>query len=268
MACLVVIALLASCKKSVQPTITLIQAEGYLTENAQVYADDDVLIGFVATGEKLTHIETTITQDGNIIGSYPEEIGEKDTYTSSCHLTIEVTGTVTITGTVTDAKGQTASTSFNIICNEKPNAKFVGHYEGNALLNGSIALVSNGQNMFENQLTDEPLSVVLDLRAGNTIYEVVGTCSINDQVENVTGTVSDNTVTFEAIDDVFSMDIPYNGMVLSPEINITYDIVGTLEGNELKLNGNCQGEGEINLFIIAGDLKLDTTIGGSLTKTE
>jgi len=268
LACLVIIALLASCKKNVQPTITLIQTEGYLTEGAQVYAHDDVLVGFVLTGEKLTSIEATVTQNGNLISSYPQSIGEQNTYTSSFHFTIDVTGTVTITGKVTDAAGRTASLSFDVVCNEKPNAKFVGHYEGDALLNGSIALISNGQSMFENQLSDEAMSVVLDLQPGNTMYEVVGTCSVNDQVENVTGTVSGNTVTFAAIDDVFSMDIPYNGMTFSPEINLTYNIIGTLEGNELILNGDCRGSGEINLFLISGDLKLETTVGGSLTKTE
>ncbi len=268
LACLVVIALLASCKKDVQPTITLIQTEGYLTEGAQVYANDDVLVGFVLTGEKLTSIEATVTQNGNLISSYPQSIGEQDTYTSTFHLTIDVTGTVTITGTVTDAAGHTASLSIDVVCNEKPNAKFVGHYEGKALLNGSIALISNGQNMFENQLSDHAVNVVLDLQPGNTMYEVVGTCSIDDQVQNVTGTVSGNTVTFEAIDDVFSMDVPYNGMTFSPEINLTYNITGTLEGNELILSGDCKGSGEINLFLISGDLELDTTVGGSLTKTE
>ena len=35
-----------------------------------------------------------------------------------------------------------------------------------------------------------------------------------------------------------------------------------------KDSGDCKGSGEINLFLISGDLELDTTIGGSLTKTE
>ena len=268
LACLVVIALLASCKKDVQPTITLIQTEGYLTEGAQVYANDDVLVGFVLTGEKLTSIEATVTQNGNLISSYPQSIGEQDTYTSTFHLTIDVTGTVTITGKVTDAAGHTASLSIDVICNEKPNAKYIGHYEGTALLNGTLSLESNGQNMFEDELTDHPLSVVLDLEEGATMNEVTGTCRINDEERPVTGIVNPYGVTFEVIDDEITLNIPYNGITLSPTIKITYAVTGTLEDNELKLIGYCNGGGAINIFIISGDLAINADITGSLTKTE
>ena len=49
---------------------------------------------------------------------------------------------------------------------------------------------------------------------------------------------------------------------------VTYSINGTLNGEQLDLDGDCNGDGDINLplFNINGTFALDGTIGGSLNK--
>ena len=118
MACCIGLMLFASCKKDpVAPTISIFNGSGYATENSAYYSGDEINVGFVATGENLTKLEATVSQHGTVLTTHFENIEKAATYTYSHTFTIEASGTITITGTITDAAGQTATTSFNIICN-------------------------------------------------------------------------------------------------------------------------------------------------------
>lgn len=267
LACCIGLMLFASCKKDpIAPTITLMQGEGYLTENAHVFANEDLIVGFVATGEKLVEIETKITKDGLLLSRSIESLDELPTYTGSSHISISEAGTVTITGTVTDAAGQTASVSINVFCEEQPNAKFVGRFEGNALSSGTLHANITGMDPIDQEFTDRETPVVLELAAGDDINEVVGTCTFEDRSVDCRGTVEGNVVTFEAIDDVITFNYDLGGFSISPQLNVTYNIKGTLTDGQLMLDGSCQGNGDINLFIYSGTVDMDATVGGSLTK--
>lgn len=270
MACCIGLMFFASCKKKdVQPTINIVTSGNYVGQNAEVYSGDEIAVGFSLTGENLTQIMLNAEQNGTILYTYTEALANESSYFYAKNFTIEAVGTVTIYGTVTDAKGHTASTSFNINCNEKPNAKFVGHYEGTALLNGTIDLQQNGQSMFNNELNNYEVALVMQLEPGTTINEVTGFIIINEQQQDFKGIVDGNTVTFEGINDEFSMNIPVGAISVSPNINTTYNIVGNLENNTLILSGECKGEGNFNIpFFGSGDIYLDTTISGNLNKTE
>lgn len=249
------------------PTITLIQEEGYITENAVIYAGDEVTIGFSASGKSLANIDITLSGNGNVINQYTETIDGLDTYSYSISTSIETVGTVTITGTVTDKWGKTASVSFNINCIEKPNAKFVGHYEGDILITGTVnADISNMEPVNE-ILEDQPLPALVDIVAGDNMNEVVATITINEQANTVKGTVDGNKVVFEAINDTFTYNYLYMNYTVAVPFNMNYSISGTLNGDQLGLEGECNGEGVINMFIITGTATIDGTIGGSLTKT-
>ena len=271
-ACCIGLMLFASCKKDpVAPTITAIQGEGYVAENAQLYSGTEIQVGFTATGENLTKMEITLTKDGSTIASEAQDIEKQPTYAFSKSFTIDssIIGTITVTGIVTDAAGQTATKSFNIVCNEKPNAKFVGNYEGNALFTGNMKVSITGMEPMEQEVTDRAVPVTLSVVAGEAIDKVVATCKINDQEMEMTGTVEGNVVTFEAINTTVSFNYDLgNGMTVTPEVNVTYSVKGTLDNGFLALEGTCTGNGDVNLFIYNGTIELDGTIGGSLTKTE
>ena len=267
MACCLSLMLLASCKKDpIAPTVNVFNGVGYVIEGSFVYSGDEITVGFVATGENLTKMEVTLSQNGSTLSYYSEELEKLASYSLSHTLTVNATGTVTITGTITDATGQTASSSFNILCEEKPNAKFVGHYEGNALATGTMEINMNG-NPFNQEFTDREVPVILDLVEGESMYEVIGTCKINDNEINCKGNVEGNTVTFEAFEEIFTYPINIPGFFsFSPEIKMTYCIRGTLTNGKLMLDGTCSGHGDINTFISSGTLLMESTIGGALTK--
>lgn len=267
LACCIGLMLFASCKKDpVAPTISIITDAGYVTENAQIYSGDIIKVGFNATGEKLTKIEITLTQNGTVINSSQATIENQTSFSHTATFTVEATGTVTVTGTVTDANGLTASKNYDIHFNEKPNAKFIGHYEGDALFTGIMKAEMTGLDPVEQEVTDRAVPVILKLRAGETMTEVIGNCKINDQDMELKGTIEDNKVTFEAVNTTVSYNYEMNGLNIPLEMNVTYAVAGTLENKTLTLNGTCNGEGEIHLLIYNGTTSIDGTIGGSLEK--
>lgn len=267
LACCIGLMLFASCKKDpVAPTISIITDVGYVTENAQIYSGDIIKVGFNATGEKLTKIEITLTQNGTVINSSQATIENQTSFSHTAAFTVEATGTVTVTGTVTDANGLTASKNYDIHFNEKPNAKFIGHYEGDALFTGIMKAEMTGLDPVEQEVTDRAVPVILELRAGETMTEVIGNCKINDQDMELKGTIEDNKVTFEAVNTTVSYNYEMNGLNIPLEMNVTYAVAGTLENKTLTLNGTCNGEGEIHLLIYNGTTSIDGTIGGSLEK--
>ena len=269
-ACCIVLMLLASCKKDpVAPTISVFNGVGYVTEDAFVYSGDEITVGFVATGENLTKMEVTLSQSGTTLTYHAEDIEKLASYSFSHTFTINARGTVTITGTITDAVGQTAISRFNILCEEKPNAKFLGHYEGNALATGTMETNISNLEPMNQEFTDREVPVVLDLYAGEDINEVVGTCKFEDRTIDCNGIVDGDVVTFEAIDDVITFNYDLGGFNVSPELHMTYTIKGTLTTNgKLALDGTCSGHGDINLFIYNGTTKINATVGGSLDKRE
>ena len=253
MACCIGLMLFASCKKDVQPTISIATGTNYVNQNSQVFSGDPITVGFSLAGENLTKIEMNVSQNGTVLYNNVQNIDNAPTYLYAHNFNIDAVGTVTITGVVTDAKGHTATSSFDILCYEKPNAKFVGHYEGNALFTGTGTSTMPGyENMtFEN----EELPAVVDMVAGDNVNEVMATILINEQTNTVKGIVDGDKVSFEAINSTYTV-------VFFP-LNMTYNIVGTLNNGQLNLEGDCHGEGSL-MGITA---ELEGTLGGSLNKT-
>ena len=267
MACCIGLMLLASCKKDpIAPSINISNGSEFVTENTQVYTGDEVTVGFNATGENLTKLEVTLSANGTIFTSHFENIEKQASYSYSHTFTLDASGTVTITGIVTDASGQTATKSFNIICNEKPNAKFIGHYEGDALFTGVMKAEMDGVDPIENEFTDRAFSVTLDLREGENMTEVIGNCKIEDQETEIKGTVDGNTVTFEAVNTTVTYNYDLNGFSVPLNMNITYAVTGVLDNETLTLDGTCNGDGEVHILFYNGTTSLEGTIGGSLVK--
>lgn len=267
MACCIGLMLLASCKKDpVAPTITIFNGSGYVTENTQLYSGEEIAVGFTATGEKLTKIEVTLMGNGTVLASHSENIENQPNYTYSHAFTIDTIGTIAITGTVTDANGLTASKSFNITINEKPNKKFVGHYEGDILLNGVFHVNINDMDPIDQDLVDHALSTVVDIEAGENMNEVTATFTFNEQTNSMKGTVDGNKVVFQAEDAPFSFNYDYQGFNVPITLKMNYTINGTLNEGQLGIDGNCKGNGDITVLFYTGTVDLEGTLGGSLNK--
>lgn len=267
MACCIGLMLFASCKKDVQPTLTVISDPGYINQGSEVFTGDQLLVGFNMTGESLVQIMMIAEQNGNAIFTYSQPLENVANYSFSKTFTLDAIGTVTIRGTVTDAKGHSATKSFDIHMNEKPNAKFVGHYEGNILFSGTANLNVSGMDPMSETLTNEPFPTVVDVVPGESIIEVKVTITINSQQNEVKGTVEGNKVVLEAVNDTFVYTYEYQSLSIPIPLDMTYAITGLLNDNQLGIEGTCRGNGEINLLIYSGTIDMEGTLGGSLNKT-
>ena len=265
LACCIGLMLFASCKKDpIAPTINIYAGEGCVTENAQLYSGDEIMVGFQVTGEKLTNIEVLISQNGIQLASDSKSI-DAEVYTYLNKFTIDATGTVNITGTVTDIAGQTASKSFEILCNEKPCALFLGEYQGNVLFTGTMEASVAGMDPVQQEVTDNETPVLLNISEGETVDEVVVTFIVNDQESTVTGTVEGNKVIIALTDVPYSFNYQMNGFSISPTMVMNLNLTATLVDDQLILDGTCHGDGEVNVFFATGTITIDGTIGGSLT---
>ena len=266
MACCIGLMFFASCKKDpVAPTINLLAETGCVTEDAQVYSGNEILVGFTGTGENLTQIEIVLSLDGTILASHTGDLSsQKTAFSYKQAFTVDAVGKVTIRGTVYDANGMSASKTINIQFNEKPTTKFLGHYEGDALFTGIMKADIPGMDPMEQEVTDRPIPVILDLRDGETMTEVIGNCKISDKEMEIKGTVDGNTVTFEAVNTTYEFSYEVNGFSIPLRMTITYAVSGVLDNETLTLNGSCTGDGTIPL--LSGTTALDGTIGGSLVK--
>ena len=151
--------------------------------------------------------------------------------------------------------------------NEKPNAKFVGHYEGNILFSGTANLNVSGMDPMSETLENEPFPAVVDIVPGESIIEVQATLTINGQENTVKGTVEGDKVVFEAVNDTFTYTYDYQGFSIPIPLDMTYAITGLLNGDQLGIDGTCRGNGEISLLIYTGTVDMEGTLGGSLNKT-
>ena len=268
-ACCIGMMLFASCKKDVVPTITLFQGEGYITENAEIYTSTDVMLGFVATGENLTKIVVSATQNGTIIqDDIIQLIDNESSYTMTTRISFNTPGTITVTGTVFDKKGNGATKSFDINCVEKPNAKFIGHYEGATILNGNIEMNIEGMDPMQQPIENQSFVASVEITEGEAVNKVEAAITINEQTNTVVGTVEGNKVVFEAVNSTFTYNYEYQGFSVPVTFNMTYNINGTLNDNHLDLDGTCVGVGELHVVIYNGTVNIDSTVGGSLVKTE
>jgi hypothetical protein len=265
LACCIGLMFFASCKKEpVAPTISLLAEEGCVIEDAQVYSGNEILVGFTGTGENLTQIEIVLSLDGTILANHTGDLSsQKTAFTYKHAFTVEAVGKVTIRGTVYDANGTSASKTFDIYFNEKPNTKFLGHYEGDALFTGIIKVNVMGDSINQ-EVTDRAIPIILDLRDGETITEVIGNCKINDQEMELKGAVDGDTVTFEAVSTTVTSNYEMNGFSIPLSMTITYTVTGVLNNGTLTLNGSCNGDGVIPL--LNGTTYLEGSIGGSLAK--
>ena len=265
LACCIGLMFFASCKKDpIAPTINIYAGEGCVTENAQLYSGDEIMVGFQVTGEKLTNIEVLISQNGIQLASDSESI-DAEVYTYLNKFTIDATGIVNIKGTITDAAGQTATKSFNIVYEEKPNAKFLGEYQGNVLFNGTMEASVAGMDPVQQEVTDNETPVILSITEGETVDEVVVVFNVNGQESTVTGTVEGDKVIIALTDVPYSFNYQMNGFSISPTMVMNLNLTATLVDDQLMLDGTCHGDGEVNVFFATGTITINGTIGGSLT---
>lgn len=124
---------------------------------------------------------------------------------------------------------------------EKPYEKFIGSYEGSALLKGTVSFDVVGVGSFEQDIENTfPMDITLS--AGSADDKLVMTYTSEDQSETftATGTITDDQVDFDPV----QIKQEIEGSLVS----LTLDMEGTLTGNIFALSGTVDGEGNITMM--------------------
>ena len=124
--CLFSVAFFASCDPDItnpEPSIQILQEEGYLQDNDVVDLGTDYLFGFVVASNPQTNkdlaslvVNVGDTQWANVDLTGLKEYTHRDTVAWT--LTREIIGTDVITAVVTDVDGNTATATINVSVNE------------------------------------------------------------------------------------------------------------------------------------------------------
>ena len=122
--CVASLAFFASCVKEGQPTIQVLNQEGYVQNGATVEMNEQVDFGFVVASSAVTNKElTSLVVDIDGVEWANVDLTGKTEYTYTDYVTYEpereIVGTSVITAIVTDAAGQTATASITLNLNEE-----------------------------------------------------------------------------------------------------------------------------------------------------
>ena len=233
LACIIGLMFCASCKKDTKLTITPIKTQGYVTDGTQVNIGETIKFGFDAEGTDLDIFSYKITAGDSSIG---EEIFlEKQTaYSFTGSYDAEIGGTVTIVGTIKNAKGEIASSTVTFTVLEPENHKFIGNYAGTLKGQASIEIMGQTQELDEIEYDAQ-----LELLAGENDNEVKAHYAQEGTEYDVTGVCNGNVVTFEPITVIYSET--------GTDMEIVINLKGTLEGSNLLVEGTAETGGEIQM---------------------
>ena len=138
---------------------------------------------------------------------------------------------------------------------EKPYEKFLGNYNGSALVNGTVTIGSGSTTL--NKDIEQTFPMTISLSAGEADNKLVLTYIPDEQQETftATGTITNDKVVFDPIQ--------VNQVIEGSAIDITLNLNGTLTGNIFAMNGTFNGDGNVS---IAGQLiPIPFTTTGTVT---
>lgn len=138
---------------------------------------------------------------------------------------------------------------------EKPYEKFVGNYNGSALVNGTVTIGSGSTTL--NKDIEQTFPMTMSLSAGEADNKLVLTYIPDEQQETftATGTITNDKVVFDPIQ--------VNQVIEGSAIDITLNLEGTLTGNIFAMNGTFNGDGNVS---IAGQIiPIPFTTTGTVT---
>ena len=137
---------------------------------------------------------------------------------------------------------------------EKPYEKFIGNYNGSALVKGTLSIGSGGTSLTQD--IEQTFPMLISLSAGDADDKLVLTYTPEDQQETFTaiGTIKDDKVVFDPI----QIEQVIEGSV----VNLTLNLNGALAGSIFALNGTFNGSG--NLTISGQPLPIPFTATGTI----
>ena len=240
----------------IDPTLTLKTDEGYLSEGDVIETGNPIIVGLMCQADKLKTMLVVFTSGETIILEESTDLPEiaSSSFIHRYFLTQE--GDITMTATLTDTQGKTATVTVNFKSIDAPVPAFEAHYQGLVNLDATAA----------SMMFTYPINVDYDMdimiSETNVEGQVNATIIFAGNSYTTTGTKEDNVIDLEPFDVV----IDYDGST----VNATIDINGTIGEDILSVQGNLNGSGNITIpdMPIAIPATIEGTLAGDLNKVE
>jgi len=261
--------LMTSCKKDpaptptptptpeptiVEPTLTLVEGEGYLAEGAEITVGNEVKVGFVVTGENLIDLKVVFLFDNDTIATNTLSCSGLSQTTIETSFTLMQVGDITMNAVLTDGNDHTAALSLNFKGLEVPppvSNDINGLYEGYLKIEGSVAAFGNSFPV--NDSTNAEMTItVMENNQLTAVFVYQGTSF------DISGSLEGNRVVF----DPFPLEISNSDVQLTASILLN----GTVEENVLLLEGDLS-DCVLNYTGLQIPVTFEGEIGGVLEKS-
>lgn len=270
-ACLIGVLFFASCEEqnfddilAQKPSIAFLSGEGYCSQDGNYYVDtvlnfkvqatpnatsEAPLYGFNFSIDDLNGhnlVDTSFTVD-------------TDTLLFTRSFQTQKAGVYIVTATVTDTAGKINSAELKISLVD-PTANEIAKYAGYVSIVGDITFDTT--TMPDQHVAQDSIPTLISLNRGTQENEVVAVVGIEGTPYPVTCIQEGNQLSFE------SFHITRTLPGANVELDMVISMSGTLEGDQLTVNGPVTGTGDLNLFIMVLHADMTGQIDGVLEKVE
>ena len=238
----------------IDPTLTLKTDEGYLTEGAEIEVGKPIIVGLICNAEKLKSLYIVFASDEVVLIEELVELSDLESYVFLNRYTLTQEGDITMTATLTDTQGKTATVTINFKSIAAPEPEFEAHYAGSVTLDATASAL-----VFSYPINiDYDMDVMFSEAAEEGRVNATITFAGNNY--NTTGTKDGDAIDLEPFDIVFDFE--------GSTVNATIDMSGTIEGTVFKVEGSLEGSGNISFSGASIPATIEGTVAGDLDKIE
>lgn len=250
-----------------KPGVQFVSEEGYTSGNTGIYLGEGLnfkvkIAPNTGSMSPLAHFDFSITDlsGATVLNDNPTITNPANENIFEFPFTPEYASTYAVTATVTDEAGKTNVATVVVNCVE-PIAEGLGTFTGMINIMGHITTNEVVGYTYDDEYNMENLVTTLTLGAVGEENRVSATLDIDGTPVTLYGTMDGSSITFDEFN--FSKTITLG---VDITLDLTMNITGTLENDELTLIGPAAGEGKTMIAILEFKASFNGDINGSLEK--
>lgn len=238
----------------IDPTLTLKTDEGYLTEGAEIEVGKPIIVGLICNAEKLKSLYIVFASDEVVLIEELVDLSDLVSYVFLNRYTLTQEGDITMTATLTDTQGKTATVTVNFKSIAAPEPEFEAHYAGSVTLDATASAL----------VFSYPINIDYDMdimfSEASEEGRVNATVTFAGNTYNTSGTKDGNAIDLEPFDIVLNFE--------GSTVNATIDMSGTVNETVFSVQGSLNGNGNLSYQGMTIPATIEGTVAGDLTEVE